>query len=109
MGNWPQTSMEREEEAARQRWEQQEQEKFKNLSVLPGHSNEHDRRDSAEPYMSDGYDADMDMDNNKMEDYRPATDPVHNNREREWWHMTGQPIEYQYGMLQQWGLSYCGV
>lgn len=103
MGDWPQTSMDLEEEAARHRWETQEQEKFKNLSVLP----RQEIAQNAEPYMQQGYDADM-MADDKVEEYRSATDPVH-NREREWWHMAEQPIEHQYGMLQQWGLyDYCG-
>lgn len=105
MGDWPQTSMEVEEEAARQRWDKQEQEKFKNLSVLPSQ----EARTNAEPYMSEGYDADMAVEENAQQ-YRPATDPVH-NREREWWHMAEEPIEHQYGMLQQWGMGhgFCSV
>lgn len=87
MGNWPQTSLEMEEEAARQRWETQEQQRLKNLSVLPSHN-------SAEPYMKSGYEEDMNMDS-EPQGYRPATDPAY-NREREWWHMSGEePIEHQ--------------
>lgn len=103
MGNWPQTSMETEEEAARQRWEKQEQERLKNLSVLPSQG-------VAEPYMKNGYDADVDMDGEKHE-YRQATDPAY-DREREWWRMSGeQPMEHQYGMLQQMQMlhGFCGV
>lgn len=106
MGNWPQTSLELEEQAARQRWEKQEQERLKNLSVLPGQQ----ARSTAEPYMSTGYDADMGMDND-METYRQATDPAY-NREREWWHMAAdEPVEHQYGMLQQVQMmrGFCGV
>lgn len=106
--NWPPTSMEAEEEAARQRWEEQEQEKLKNLSVLPSQA----RRDAAEPYMADGYDKGMDMDmEGNTQDRRPATDPVY-NREREWWHLEEQQrMENQYGMLQAYGGMHgcCGV
>lgn len=103
MGDWPQTSMEVEEEAARQRYEKQEQEKFKNLSMLPAHN--------AEPYMKEGYTSGLNVDMNDVQErYRPATDPVH-NREREWWHMEEQPMEHQYGMLQQYGMThgFCDV
>jgi len=106
MGNWPQTSLALEEQAAGQRWEKQEQERLKNLSVLPGQQT----RTTAEPYMSTGYDADMSMDND-MESYRQATDPAY-NREREWWHMAAdEPMEHQYGMLQQVQMmrGFCGV
>jgi len=106
MGNWPQTSLELEEEAARQRWEKQEQERLKNLSVLPGP----ETRTAAEPYMNTGYDADMSTDND-TQSYRPATDPAY-AREREWWQMAAdEPIEHQYGMLQQVQMmgGFCGV
>jgi len=106
MGNWPHTSLEMEEEAARQRWEKQEQERLRDLSVLPGQ----DTRSTAEPYMHTGYDADMSMDND-IQPHRRATDPVH-NREREWWHMAAEePMEHQYGMHQQVQMmqGFCGV
>ncbi|KAK5082815.1 hypothetical protein LTR05_006696 [Lithohypha guttulata] len=104
MGNWPQTSMESEEEAAQQRWEKQEQDRLKNLSVLPSQ----EKRET-EPYMVDEYGSSMNVENSSKE-YRSATDPVH-NREREWWHMAEEPMEHQYGMLQQYGMmhGFCGV
>lgn len=106
MGDWPQTSLEMEEEAARQRWEKQESERLKNLSVLPSQES----RGNAEPYMSSGYDADMSMDNGPQT-HRQATDPAY-NREREWWHMAAEePMEHQYGMLQQVQMmrGFCGI
>ena len=105
-GTWPQTSLEIEEEAARQRWEKQEQEKLKYLSVFPGQES----RGNAEPYMSSGYDADMSIDS-EAQSHRQATDPAY-NREREWWHMAAEePMEHQYGMLQQVQMmrGFCGV
>jgi len=106
MGNWPQTSLELEEEAARERWERQEQQRLKNLSVLP----RQEIRASAEPYMNTGYDEEMSMDGGTPLN-RPATDPAY-NREREWWHMTAEePMEHQYGMVQQVQMmrGFCGV
>lgn len=106
LGNWPQTSFEMEEEAARQRWNKQEQERLKNLSVLPGQ----EPRTHAEPYMCDGYDRDMNTDNG-IQAQRQATDPAY-NREREWWHMAAEePMEHQYGMVQQVQMlrGFCGV
>ena len=106
-GNWPQTSMEKEEEAARHRWES-EQERLKNLCALPGFDN----RNHAEPYIVSGYN---DLSNingvtapteyanaeDASGDYRRCKDPVYNSS-REWWHLADdQPMEHQYGMLQQ--------
>lgn len=94
MGNWPQTSFEMEEEAARQRWENAEQERLKNLTALPSQSN-------AEPYMKEGYDANMDEEDTASHQQRQATDPAY-DRGREWWHMSeSEPMEHQYGMLQE--------
>lgn len=96
MGNWPQTSLEMEEEAARYRWEKIEQDRLKNLSVLPSS----DSRSNAEPYMKDGYDADMDGVDN-TQGHRQATDPAY-DRGREWWTMAEhESMENQYGMLQE--------
>lgn len=102
MTNWPQTSLELEEQAARLRWEAQEQEKLRNLSVLSSAT-------TAEPYMSTGYAEDMVMDE-EVPSYRAATDPVY-NREKEWWHMDDQPMEHQYGTFQQMQMmhGFCGV
>lgn len=108
--NWPPTSMEAEETAARERWEKQEQEKLRNLSVLPSQ----EKRDAAEPYMETGYEYAMRMEMEANEqNQRPATDPVH-NREREWWQMGDQErMENQYGMLQAYGAAgmygFCGI
>lgn len=103
-GNWPQTSMQQEEEAARQRYERQERDKLKNLSILPGQV-------PAEPYMQDGYNDMAQTGNaNQSQNYRPATDPAY-APSREWWNMTGnEPIEHQYGLLQAIEMQYgsCG-
>jgi len=108
MSNWPQTSMEMEEEAARQRWEKQELERLRNLSVLPsGQALPMD----AEPYMDEVYTPNTNGITAQQE-YRPATDPVY-SREKEWWHMEAeqQPMEHQYGMLEQMRMmsGFCGV
>lgn len=103
MGNWPQTSMQLEEEAARQRWEKQEQDRLKNLCALPSRQ--------AEPYINEGYGSNINGITAPQE-YRPATDPVH-SKEREWWHLSpdDEPMEHQYGMLQQMQMlhGFCGV
>ncbi|KAK5943193.1 hypothetical protein PMZ80_004199 [Knufia obscura] len=106
MGDWPQTNLEMEETAARERYEKQEQQRLKNLSVLPSQ----DTRALAEPYMTNRYDEEMSMDNDAPI-HRQATDPAY-NREREWWHMAaGGPMEHQYGMVQQAQMmrGFCGV
>ena len=93
MGNWPQTSMEKEEEAARHRWEEKEREKLKNLSAPTGY----DSRNSAEPYIVSGYNARA---RTSEEEYKRCKDPVYNSRE--WWQLSDEePMEHQYGMLQQ--------
>lgn len=102
MGNWPQTSLEMEEEAARQRWEKAEQQRLKNLSALPSQG-------TAEPYMREGYDFNMDGVDAPQEQ-RQATDPAY-DRGREWWLMAeSERMENQYGMLQEMQLlhGYCG-
>ena len=88
---WPQTSMEKEEEAARHRWEAIERDKLKNLCALPGY-------DNREPYIVGGYE---NMHATQASDeYKQSKDPVY-NRSREWWEMSDQePMEHQYGMLQ---------
>lgn len=103
---WPQTSMEKEEAAARQRWEESEREKLKNLCGLPGY----DQRNSAEPYMVSGYNdqssnggvtqpIDYAHSQQPTEASRRCKDPVYNSRE--WWHLSAdEPMEHQYGMLQ---------
>lgn len=105
MGNWPQTSMETEEEAARHRWES-EQERLKNLCALPGF----DTRNHAEPYIVNGYSdlpnvngvtapTERAITDQTSSEYRRCKDPVYNSRE--WWNMDDQPMEHQYGLLQQ--------
>lgn len=108
MSNWPQTSMEIEEEAAQERWTKQEQERLKNLSVLPSQM--------AEPYMAQGYDslpningvtAPSEFAGNppKATDYRQSNDPAYQGRE--WWNLTdAERMEHQYGMIQQMQMGY---
>lgn len=97
--NWPQTNMELEEEAARLRWEAMERERLKNLCALPGY----DSRSTAEPYMSNLYDANISLDakpeqpeSTAHEDYKRCKDPVYNHS-REWWQMgaDSEPMEHQ--------------
>ncbi|EXJ65017.1 hypothetical protein A1O7_01356 [Cladophialophora yegresii CBS 114405] len=105
--NWPETSIEREEEAAKYRMQMFEQEKLKNLCAFPGYDTKH----NAEPYIVHGYEAypnsngvtDLGTAMMQPEEYTKSTDPVYNSRE--WWHLADEePIEHQYGMLQQmWG------
>lgn len=94
-GNWPGTSMEQEEQAARERWE--EQDRLKNLCMLP----EHEMKSHAEPYMSDGYQSLPNINGvTAPTEYKQSIDPVYQNS-REWWSVEDkQPIEYQYGMIQ---------
>ena len=106
MGNWPQTSMEQEEEGARQRWETAERERLKNLCALPGY----DSRRQAEPYIvslynqvpnANGVTAPPEPNSAKQHEpeYQHCKDPVYNSRE--WWQMSEEePMEHQYGMLQ---------
>ena len=107
LGNWPETSMEREEEAAKYWYQLNEQERLKNLCALPGYA----VKPSAEPYIVHGYEAypnsngmtDLSTAMMKEEEYKRSTDPVY--KTREWWHLSDdEPMEHQYGMLQQmWG------
>lgn len=104
MGNWPQTSMEKEEAAARHRWEI-EQEGLKNLTAFPGYEN----RNHAEPYIVSGYNdlpningvtapTEFASTEQAGSEYRRCKDPVYNSRE--WWSVDDQPMEHQYGLLQ---------
>jgi hypothetical protein len=107
MSNWPQTSMEQEEEAARYRWEESERERLKNLCALPGY----DSRTQAEPYIVSGYNnlpningvtAPSEFANTPQQnpEYKRSNDPVYKNKE--WWILSDEePMEHQYGMLQQ--------
>ena len=99
LGNWPQTNMQQEEEAARERWERMEQEKYKNLSAPQ------EPKTSAEPYIVTGYDTLPGLSgmsptsDGSVKEYRQANDPAYQSRE--WWHMSeSQPMEHQYGLLQ---------
>ena len=97
LGNWPSTSFEREEEAAKAHWGA-EQEKIKNLCVPQA---------LAEPYMINGY--------QNLAHVKGVVSPAQHTGcdetkhvaeceekpEREWWQMGTQPMEHQYGMLQQ--------
>ncbi|ETN38711.1 uncharacterized protein HMPREF1541_06749 [Cyphellophora europaea CBS 101466] len=97
--NWPQTSMDQEEEAARIRWEAMERERLKNLCALPGY----DARSAAEPYMTNLYkDASSTSEHDRpSDDYKRCKDPVYNHA-REWWAvgLDTEPMEHQYGLLQ---------
>lgn len=101
-GNLPQTSMEKEEEIARYHLHVVEQERLRNLSVLPGYE-----KRGAEPYMVHGYNT-MEHGSTAMKDmeYQQSNDPAYNSRE--WWHLSAEePMEHQYGMLQQmWGYGF---
>jgi hypothetical protein len=99
-GNWPQTSMDLEEEAARLRWAEMERDRLKNLCALPGY----DSQNGAEPYMSGLYN---DVTNSQTqpqsseEEYKRCKDPVYNHS-REWWQVgiETEPMEHQYGLMQ---------
>ena len=93
LGNWPQTSMQQEEEAARLRWEATERDRLKNVGVP---SQEQIR--SAEPYIMRGYATDTPLKAPPlMSDEVGEADKLNG---REWWRMPAQPIEHQYGLLQ---------
>ncbi|RMD41919.1 hypothetical protein DV735_g3225, partial [Chaetothyriales sp. CBS 134920] len=102
LGNWPQTSMEVEEEAARRRWEAAEDDKARMVTSSDAHA-------QAEPYMVSLYShlphasaiAEQHEQHDAMgaEEYRHFKDPVY--KSREWWKVSDEePIEHQYGLLQ---------
>lgn len=106
-GNWPQTSMELEEEAARIRWEAMVRDRLKNLCALPGYDAQH----AAEPYMTGLYEqvANPQKEAQPAEDeYKRCKDPVYNHS-RQWWQVgiDTEPMEHQYGLMQHmmWGQS----
>lgn len=111
LGNWPETSMEREEEAARYRLQVAEQEKLKGLPGLAGL----DSSNNAEPYIVQGYKNLPNINGNtapteyrsppqKEPEYKQSNDPAFNSRE--WWHLADdEPMEHQYGMLQAYAMS----
>jgi hypothetical protein len=97
--NLHQTNMQQEEEAARDRWEIMEQEKYKNLSAPE------EPKTNAEPYIVTGYDSLCGLggvgptSHGGVKDYCQANDPVYQSRE--WWHMSEpQPVEHLYGLFQ---------
>lgn len=108
LGNWPQTSMGQEEEAAKYRLQTLEQERLKNLCALPG-----PEARTAEPYILQCYDALPNISGDtapaeygskstvvREDVYNQSNDPAFDSRE--WWHLSDEePIEHQYGMLQQ--------
>lgn len=116
LGNWPQTDMAQEEEAARQRWGNlSEQEKEHNIYVQ--HVRSH-----AEPYMVDGYEKLPNINGviaptefrqtkeaERPEEYKRAHDPVYSSRE--WWQRFSetQPMEHQYGALEQMRIAAYGA
>lgn len=97
-GSWPSTSFEIEEEAAKARWQLTEQQRIKNLcapQVL------------AEPYILSGYqniayinEVNSPIQHTESEQKHHVAEP-REKMEREWWQMENQPMELQYGMLQQ--------
>lgn len=98
LGNWPSTSFEIEEEAAKARWQLAEQQRIKSLcapQVL------------AEPYILNGYqnlayinEVNSPIQHTESEQKNHVAGPGE-KMEREWWQMENQPMELQYGMLQQ--------
>lgn len=95
---WPQTSMQQEEEAAQSR--------YTRIQIESGnHSAE--QRQNAEPYMIHGYNTSAGIsgaaakaaDTARTLEYNRALDPAYQSRE--WWMHESQPIEHQYGIVQQ--------
>ena len=107
LGNWPSTSFEMEEQAAKARRERTEQEKVKNLCAPQG------GRDVAEPYIVNGYQNLTYFNGRHMavqQDGRESTEQalehdrimISESGSREWWRRSeSQPMEHQYGMQQQ--------
>ena len=107
MTNWPQTSLEQEEEAARERWHRMERDKIsdqRDSAIV-------DARNTAEPYIVRGYESLPNMNGvtapteyvraDGTTAYKQSSDPVYRDS-REWWHLSEQqPMEHQYGMVQQ--------
>lgn len=96
--HWPQTSMQQEEEAAKAR-SLRTQAQLGNYSPEPRHN--------AEPYIMHGYEELSDSSaamsgphpDPQSQKYSAALDPVY--RRKEWWLREADPIEYQYGVVQQ--------
>ena len=94
LGNWPQTNMEQEEEAARLRWEASERDRLKNLGVPQ------DQRTQAEPYILNGYE-DIGSKRSLGSEADGGSAARQDQDSREWWRMSeAEPIEHQYGLLQ---------
>lgn len=96
--NWPQTSMQQEEDAAQSRYMRMQAESG-NYSL--------EQRSNAEPYIVQGYNVLPDGSdgtkaagfNAPTREYNRAFDPAYQSRE--WWTHESQPIEHQYGVVQQ--------
>jgi hypothetical protein len=96
--NWPQTSMQQEEEAARSR--------YMRMQTDSGHYPA-EQRHNAEPYIVRGYDSSPEVSSATTEqghaararEYNRALDPAYQSRE--WWMHESEPIEHQYGVVQQ--------
>lgn len=95
--HWEQTSMQQEEAAAWSRYVR-----------MQGEPEPHspDQRQGAEPYIIRGYDISSSVSGTtnpacitRLGDYNRALDPAY--RSREWWMRESQPIEHQYGVVQQ--------
>lgn len=99
LGTWPPTSMQQEEETAKARY-------LRMQGDAEGHhSPEH--RPNAEPYIVHGYESSPDASGAKIgpgsiarsQEYNRALDPAYQSRE--WWMHESDPIEHQYGVVQQ--------
>ncbi|KAF7504294.1 hypothetical protein GJ744_002483 [Endocarpon pusillum] len=96
--NWPQTSMRLEEQAAQSR--------YMRMQAESGQYSP-EARASAEPYILRGYNNQLDTNDGtaaagygaQSNEYNRALDPAHMSRE--WWVHETQPIEHQYGVVQQ--------
>jgi hypothetical protein len=116
LGNWPQTNLAQEEEAARHRWEMlSEQEREHNINAQQARSN-------AEPYIVDGYEKLPNINGvtapteyrpkveaERSDEYNRAHDPAYSSRE--WWqhYSETQPMEHQYGVLEQMRITGYGA
>ena len=96
--NWPHTSMQREEEAVHSR--------YTRMQAESGHYSP-EQRYNAEPYIVRGYETSPDVSSGtkapgfpaRTREYNRALDPAYQSRE--WWMHESEPIEHQYGAVQQ--------
>lgn len=97
--NWPQTSMNQEEEAAQYRWDIMEKRRMNTTSnITPT-----EIKMNAEPYIVTGYDG---LAHPSMESSTDTEDKA-GGHGREWWNLSdNEPIEHQYGLLQYMLQSY---